>query len=266
MLELSQQDFIEVKPLLTGALIHPEILSIIEGNNPGWIFVDQLVTPKSALVWSKGMQGFYIIGDHTNEIFIKSLDSYVSSHIAPRMKKLGLEYFEVSGQHDEWNLALMFPSRKLYPFEQMVFKLFHKPAESLNNGIRTINLKIQDWENLDLKHMEFVHENIDLFWSSKKDFKATGYGYAAIEGAEIIGVCYSSFVTVDTHAIGIETLSKYQNRGVGTHLAALVAGDILANGFTPYWDCSLDNEASQKLALRLGFQQIHQYKCSAFSI
>lgn len=93
MLELSQQDFIEVKPLLTGALIHPEILSIIEGNNPGWIFVDQLVTPKSALVWSKGMQGFYIIGDHTNEIFIKSLDSYVSSHIAPRMKKLGLEYF-----------------------------------------------------------------------------------------------------------------------------------------------------------------------------
>lgn len=171
MLELSQQDFIEVKPLLTGALIHPEILSIIEGNNPGWIFVDQLVTPKSALVWSKGMQGFYIIGDHTNEIFIKSLDSYVSSHIAPRMKKLGLEYFEVSGQHDEWNLALMFPSRKLYPFEQMVFKLFHKPAESLNNGIRTINLKIQDWENLDLKHMEFVHENIDLFWSSKKTLR-----------------------------------------------------------------------------------------------
>ncbi|WP_339190970.1 MULTISPECIES: GNAT family N-acetyltransferase [unclassified Paenibacillus] len=266
MHELSQQDFNEVKPLLTGAPIHPEILSVIEGNNPGWIFVDQLVTPKSALVWSKGMQGFYIIGDHTNELFIKSLDSYISSHIAPRMKKLGLEYFEVSGQHNEWNLALMFPSRKLYPFEQMVFKLFHKPVESLNNAIRIINLKMLDWEDLDLKNIEFVHDNIDLFWSSKEDFRAKGYGYAAVEGTEIMGVCYSSFVTEDTHAIGIETLSKYRNRGVGTHLAALVAEDILTNGFTPYWDCSLDNEASRKLALRLGFQQIHQYKCSAFSI
>ncbi|WP_254847605.1 GNAT family N-acetyltransferase [Paenibacillus odorifer] len=158
MHELSQQDFNEVKPLLTGAPIHPEILSIIEGNNPGWIFVDQLVTPKSALVWSKGMQGFYIIGDHTNEIFIKSLDSYVSSQIVPRMKKLGLEYFEVSGQHNEWNLALMFPSRKLYPFEQMVFKLFHKPVESLNNAIRIINLKMLEWEDLEAMDMLLLME------------------------------------------------------------------------------------------------------------
>ncbi|WP_312149531.1 hypothetical protein [Paenibacillus odorifer] len=158
MHELSQQDFNEVKPLLTGAPIHPEILSIIEGNNPGWIFVDQLVTPKSALVWSKGMQGFYIIGDHTNEIFIKSLDSYVSSQLVLRMKKLGLEYFEVSGQHNEWNLALMFPSRKLYPFEQMVFKLFHKPVESLNNAIRIINLKMLEWEDLEAMDMLLLRE------------------------------------------------------------------------------------------------------------
>lgn len=60
MLELSQQDFIEVKPLLTGALIHPEILSIIEGNNPGWIFVDQLVTPKARWYGVRGCKDFIL--------------------------------------------------------------------------------------------------------------------------------------------------------------------------------------------------------------
>ncbi|OME66966.1 hypothetical protein BSK65_20960 [Paenibacillus odorifer] len=266
MHEIHHEDYYKVKPLLHGEHIHPEILSVIEGNNPGWIFVDQLTAPKSALVWSQGIEGFYLIGDHTNQAFIHALDSYVTDHIVPRMKELRMEHFEVSGQHDEWNLELMFPSRKLYPFEQMVFKLLHKPPTTQTNGTRTINLKMLDWENSDLKNIEFVHENIDLFWSSKEDFAEKGYGYAAVEGSEIMGVCYSSFVTQDTHAIGIETLPKYQKQGVGTHLATLVVEDVLANGFIPYWDCSLDNEASKKSALRLGFQQIHQYKCGAFAI
>lgn len=268
MQEISNVDYYTVKPLLKGAHIHPEIVSIIEGNNPGWIYVDELTAPKSALVWNKGMQGFYLIGDHINQAFIHSLDRYVTSHIVPSMKEHGLEYFEVSGEHEEWDLELMFPSRKLYPFEQMVFKLLNEPAESLKKEISTINLKTLNWEGLDLLYSgtNIIHDNIDLFWSSKADFADKGFGYAAVKGSEIIGVCYSSFVTDDTHAIGIETLSKYQNRGVGAHLAALVTTDILANGFTPYWDCSTDNEASKRLALRLGFELVHQYKCCAFAI
>jgi RimJ/RimL family protein N-acetyltransferase len=266
MHEIFQEDYYKVKPLLKGEHLHPEILSMIEGNNQGWIFVDQLESPKSALVWSKGIQGFYLIGDHTNQTFIHSLDSYVTSHIVSRMKELGLEHFEVSGEHDQWNLELMFPSRKLYPFEQMVFKLLHKTPTAMTNRFRIINLKTLDWMNLDLEHIELVHENIDLFWSSKKDFADKGYGYAAIEGSKIMGVCYSSFVTQDTHAIGIETLPEFQKQGVGTYLASLVVEDVHDNGFIPYWDCSLDNEGSKKTALRLGFQQVNKYKCAAFAI
>lgn len=81
-----------------------------------------------------------------------------------------------------------------------------------------------------------------------------------------VGLSYSSFVTEDTHAIGIETLPHYQKKGVGTHLETLLVEDILTNSFTPYWDCSLDNKASKKLAQRLGFQQVHQYKCNSISV
>ena len=105
-----------------------------------------------------------------------------------------------------------------------------------------------------------------MFWSSIKDFKQKGFGFAAVNGKEIISVCYSSFVTQDTHAIGIETTSSFQNKGIGTQLASLLIKEIYVNGFTPYWDCSLDNEPSKKLAERLGFSLMHRYICSSFEL
>lgn len=266
MHELYKEDFYKVKSLLNSGHHHPEILSIIEGNNPGWIFVDQKELPGSALVWSKGIQGFYLIGDHANSAFINSLDGYIASNIEPRMREFGLDRFEVSGHHDGWNLNSIFSTRSSHPFEQMVFKLHSKPPASDAKGLKIINLRSEDWESRSFANMDFMREHIGLFWSTNGDFKRKGFGYAAVEGSEIVGLSYSSFVTEDTHAIGIETLPQYQNRGVGAHLATLLAEDILANGYIPYWDCSLNNEASKKLALRLGFRQVHQYTCHSFSI
>lgn len=165
MQALAQEDFYRVKPLLVGGHQHPEVISIIELNNPGWIFVDQIFKPRSALVWSKGIQGFYLIGDHTNETFIHSLDGFISKSVEPEMKALSLNQFEVSGHHNEWDFEAIFPSRQLYQFEQLVLELSNKPDASQNNMIKTINLKIEDWENEDLINTELITENINLFWS-----------------------------------------------------------------------------------------------------
>ncbi|WP_138754100.1 hypothetical protein [Paenibacillus sinopodophylli] len=81
MYELSRDLFYKAKSLLENGHSHPEIVSIIENNNPGWIFTDQLNSPKSALVWSKGMEGFYLIGDHHNEAFTGQLHEFITIHI-----------------------------------------------------------------------------------------------------------------------------------------------------------------------------------------
>ncbi|MGG4144460.1 GNAT family N-acetyltransferase [Paenibacillus algorifonticola] len=266
MYELAQVDFYKVKPLLEGHFLQPEMVSVIEGNNPGWIFVDKMDQPRTALVWSKGIQGFYLIGDDMNPAFIAELDDYINTHVAPRMREAGLDHFECSGQHDKWMLDVVFASRSLHPFVQLVFKLLQKPSAPSASGMKTINLKTDNWQDLPYSNLAFVKDTLELFWSSIDHFKEKGYGFAAIDGSEIIGVCYSSFVTKDTHAIGIETLPQHQKKGVGTHLSSLVVNEIAENGFMPYWDCSSDNEGSQKVALRIGLEQVHQYRCSSFSI
>ncbi|RUS45860.1 GNAT family N-acetyltransferase [Cohnella sp. AR92] len=266
MQELDQDDFQIIKPLLRDGHSHPEVVSIIEHNNPGWIFVDQIIHLKSALVWSKGIKGFYLIGDHTNEAFVRNLDNFIKRIVEPRMKELSLNHFEVSGNHEGWKLESIFSTRKLYNFEQMVLKLMNKPQVIRSNEIETINLKTCDWKNQEFQNKELIESHLETFWTSINDFKKKGFGYAAVKENEIIGVCYSSFVTQDTHAIGIETVASSQNKGVGTGLGSLLAEEIYRNGFSPYWDCSIDNEPSKKLAERIGFTPIHRYSCSGFEL
>ncbi|WP_143006795.1 hypothetical protein [Paenibacillus tianmuensis] len=102
MYELSRDHFYKIAPLLENGHPHPEVQSILENNNPGWIFTDRIDSPRTALVWSKGMKGFYLIGDETNDAFTDKLDGIIGSSIAPRMGELGMNYFEVSGHHDRW--------------------------------------------------------------------------------------------------------------------------------------------------------------------
>lgn len=269
MFELSRGQFYKAIPLLNNGHPHPEVQSILENNNPGWVFSDRTDAPRTALVWSKGMKGHYLIGDETNEAFFSKLDEFVTTIIAPRMRELGMNYFEVSGNHNKWNLKSLFASRELQqPWDQIVYESKGYEAHIMNNSgnFRAVNLRSQEWKMHEYENKKFVYDHINQFWETEEDFFEKGYGYAAIENSEVIGVCYSSFVTKEKHAVGIETLPQRHQRGVGTNLASLVVNDIVQNGYTCYWDCSLSNEASNKLVRRLGFKQIHQYHCLGFSL
>jgi hypothetical protein len=108
---------------------------------------DQMDSPRTALIWSKGMKGFYLIGDHNNYAFINELDHFLTKSITLRMRELGMDYFEVSGHHDKWNLESLFASRTLQQWDQLVFGLSGFEAESLgstsDNQIRMLNLRSQ---------------------------------------------------------------------------------------------------------------------------
>lgn len=166
----------------------------------------------------QGNRRVLLIGDQNNQAFINSLDDYITKAIAPKMRELGMSYFEVSGHNDNWNLESIFDSRVLQQWDQLVYKLLNKPKTPQifsDNQIRFLSLRSQEWQNQDFVNRKFVNEHIDLFWRSQDDFFNKGYGYIAIDSSEIIGVCYSSFVTKDTHAIGVETLPKYHQKGIG---------------------------------------------------
>ena len=99
----------------------PEALAIIEGNNPGWVFVDDLNTPRAALVWARGIAGFYVIGDADSAVFLKELDAHTEQVLKPRLHDLGLAWFEISGD-ESWNPVIenAFEKRNLESSQQWV--------------------------------------------------------------------------------------------------------------------------------------------------
>lgn len=51
--ELKREEFSNVLPLCVGENCNLEIISILQGNNYGWVFGDDRVNPKSAVIWSR---------------------------------------------------------------------------------------------------------------------------------------------------------------------------------------------------------------------
>ena len=60
----------------------PEALAVIESNNPGWVFADDPNTPRTALVWAQGIEGFYLVGDTDSTVFLEYLNDYIDQVLA----------------------------------------------------------------------------------------------------------------------------------------------------------------------------------------
>lgn len=66
--ELNKTDFYKCNRLVNekGQL---EIKAVIAGLNPGRIFVDNIYSPNSGLIWLGNNDGFFFIGSAENEKF-----------------------------------------------------------------------------------------------------------------------------------------------------------------------------------------------------
>ncbi|MEN6313452.1 MAG: GNAT family N-acetyltransferase [Clostridiaceae bacterium] len=107
MYELKKDQLCKVAHLVRGELFpKPEVTSVIEGNNPGWIFVNDLSSPTTAIIWPQGMEGFHFAGDENDKHFLENINEYVDEVLQSRLKGFGFNFFEVSGDNKSWNKTI----------------------------------------------------------------------------------------------------------------------------------------------------------------
>lgn len=83
-----------------------------------------------------------------------------------------------------------------------------------------------------------------------------GFCACAVVDGQVVALA-QTYARNGQHAdIGVSTLPDYRQRGYATAAAALVAREVQAAGQTPVWSTGEDNTASQRVARKLGFQQI----------
>jgi len=270
--ELEKSQFYKVSHLLKGKFINLDIKAVIEGYNPGWVFVDDTDKPKTAIVWSRGIKGFYFVGDANNLNFNNSINEYIDKEIADRAKKIGYKSFEFSGTSTKWdnNFEVIFRSRNLDKSKQFVYK--HKNLDSisfdylpLEEGytLKEIN---EDLLNNNEYNLDLVISNINEWWESIDDFIKNGVGFCILHKDTAVCTCMTSFMTDVSMESHIHTLENYRKRGLATRAVAEFIKYCRNNKYEPYWDCMEKNFGSRALAEKSGYSKDFEYFLYEFDL
>lgn len=271
--ELKNNVFYKCRELLNeqGQL---EAKAVIEGVNPGRVFVDDTDSPSSGLIWLGNNDGFIFIGDEKNEEFNNDLNNFIDTVIIPEAKIVGLNWFEGIGNHRKWNITIenVLISRKLGSWNQKVYTLQkidykYNCEPEIEQGYKVVKISETLIENYDysIRNIEFLQSKILEFWSSTESFFNNDLGYCVVYKNEIVSVCFSGFVVGNVHCIDIETLDRYQGKKLAQKIANCFVKDCLDKNFVPYWDCMESNKPSIAVAENIGFSNVFNYIGYEFS-
>jgi GNAT superfamily N-acetyltransferase len=100
-----------------------------------------------------------------------------------------------------------------------------------------------------------------LSWISKTlggpaGLAASGLGWAAFIGDELVSVAVPFFIGESHEDIGVVTERAFRRQGLSTACAAALVTDIRTRGRLPTWITSRENVASVGLAEQLGFRRV----------
>ncbi|EOP68730.1 GNAT family N-acetyltransferase [Bacillus cereus] len=271
--ELNKNDFYKCNSLVSekGQL---EVKAVIAGVNPGRIFVDNIYSPNSGLIWLGNNDGFFFIGSAENEKFNNEISSFIDNVIEPEARKVGLNCFEGIGNHSKWNKTIerIFQHRKLKSWKQRVYMLKKEdyegnPEPKIEQGYTVLKVSKTLYENQGhvLKNIEFLQSKILEFWSSTDEFFHEGIGYCIVYDNRIVSVCFSGFVFENIHCIDIETIEGHQGRKLAQKIAHSFVKECLENDIIPYWDCMELNKSSVAVVENVGFANVFNYVGYYFS-
>ena len=241
---------------------------VLTGNNPGEVWVDNLESPKAAIVFFNGQGGFQFMGEFSETFMRDNLESFVDV-TAKEFLKGKANWFDFAFD-DEKCLELskdILGDRKIYESTQLVYRLKNKPHGRQANwpsrtspGIAIDRGFISNIKNGAVSNPEFLLDYIKVWWGSTENYLEKGYGSTTVKDGKIVSYAISSAAYGDVQAIGVETLKEYRKKGLASSLVSSLLQVFKEKGIDPWWDCSEDNFASEKTALKNGLELDYKYK------
>lgn len=237
--------------------------SVIEHKVRGKVFVDNIETPgTSYIVHPYGMS--LLLGNTDNSEFNKQFRKYCLNTENTRSNHEWMQAFPnnwdnvllnlfqdciINSQDNKQNKEqgiIELNTRINFQFNKEKF-LTHKNQNSYPN-IRIVRTDHQLFREM---KGSVVPSN---FWNSENDFFKNGISFSVLYNEKLASLAFSSFWFGNQLEIGIETSKEFRGMGLGKIACTSLIEYCLQNNYTPIWACRLENTASYKLALKLGFE------------
>jgi len=258
--ELDKADYEKARPLFLALEYHLASAAVLDGNNPGKVFVDDPANPQTAFMLSP--EGCYLAGDPDNDVFNQALNrALLGGEVFSRQVR-ALVFVCHPERWQERLASVLAPwqavtiPRRHYVCRQVRYDWRANVPEGF--AVRHIDEMLLNCPGLMIPdHVTGWAENN---WGSLANFLQNGFGFATVHGDEMVAWSLADCRSGDACEIGIHTADAFRRRGLAAITAAATADFALSHGFaTVGWQCSLDNLGSIGTAEKVGFEKERDY-------
>ncbi|MEH6943244.1 GNAT family N-acetyltransferase [Bacillus sp. JJ722] len=271
--KLDKKDYQKIRSLLQTPEQQNDLTlnAIINGTNRGTIYVDNVETPRTALIDVIGVISIFI-GDATNKKFIDYLREFIENQLKiDTYESCGGTYFIALVKDEKWEKVVekAISHREYepdyeyyYQFNQEKFNYLKSSYKSLIDGY---SIKKIDADIINNDRDNILFDVLCEFWYSIDDYLTHGLGYCVMKGDKIVSACLSCCVNRKDHEISIETYDEDEmNKGLATLACAAYLENCMKDGIIPHWSTMETNEESKRLGKKLGFEYVTKCKTLEF--
>jgi RimJ/RimL family protein N-acetyltransferase len=223
---------------------------VLEGIQPGRIFVDRLDHPAAALLCHP--YEFYIAGDCSPG---SPLRQFTKDN--PAEPDIFHTLYGYCGVSPAWETALVEDSGGLLkPVPRRNFK-FRRPTPLLDwrafipphAALKRIDA------SLALQVDRDFHQSISRYWGKHQNFLERSYGFCLLVDGQVASLVDVPGISSHYANFSVVTAEAYRRQGSALLTCTACIEHTLEQGLIPTWDTDGTNLASAALALKLGFEE-----------
>jgi len=257
MHQLAPDTYSLVRPLFRERSSSLFIDSIIDGNTPAWVYVDDVASPHTAFLWD--LQTETAVAGHAHcTATNRALGNLVADRVIPHAQSRGLPGLALFYDTPDWEAQANVILPGLGP--EKVARRRYVSAQpkmdghtSLPDGATVHRLDEQWLARRDVRNIEHVVGWVDSFWRDHGDFVDASFGFSLVHENAVASWCLGVFCSGSHVELGLATIPAYQRQGYATAVASHCVSYCAEHGLTPHWHCWEDNVASWRTAEKIGF-------------
>lgn len=221
------------------------IQSIMENKIPGQIFVDCLKNPQAACVFTEGPYGF--VSKNFTFDKLQALEALITNKNTGQSNfKLMMDSSEILMPANSENITAIGRSYMKLNREKMRKDVVCPEGFSLH-FIDNILFEKGHWKEL-----------MRSIYGTRQNYLAHAAGYCLMHNNKVVSEAHA-VISNDFAELGVVTDPLYRKLGLSTIVCHSLILYCLDRGFQAKWSCDSQNEASLRLAVKLGFENTYQY-------
>lgn len=266
---LKPQAYHQVQKLFASLRYNLVIDSIIDGNTPAWVYVDDSDIPKTGLMWNK-QDALLLAGHHNHTEVNQALNQILVELVILDAKLRGIPELSLHYSPKNWEQKINLVLRGLnYQMAHRRYYTSIRPRIDWQSRIPTVGevrpIDLALLQDEDIENIEQVKGWVSSYWRSFQEFVERGFGYCLFYQGTLVSWCLSVYTSGRHYELGLATIPEFQNRGYATLVTAACVDHCATNQYVAHWHCWEDNLPSIAVAEKVGFERPVGYTVFKFN-